>query len=146
MALIANRDVDYYVDQELRSFELAPAAHVYKGALVGLGSDGYAHGLVAGDTFVGIAYEEMDNTSGSYGRRSVRVHTLGDFGHALAGATIADVGRPVFASMDDTLTLSSDGNSYVGIVVNLIMGGEVMVRLDALCENARRARRRRRFT
>ncbi len=130
MALSANREVDHYIDQELRSFELAAAAHVYKGALVGLGSDGYARGLAAGDPFVGIAYEEMDNTSGSDGDASVRVYTLGDFGHALAGATIADVGRPVFASADDTLTFSGDGNSYVGIVEDFITTGEVMVRLD----------------
>ena len=38
MALTANRQVDHYVDQELRSFQVAASAHVYKGAFVGLDS------------------------------------------------------------------------------------------------------------
>lgn len=130
MALTANREVDHYVDQELRSYAVLGAAHIYKGALVGLKSDGYARGLVAGDAFVGVAYEEMDNGGGSDGDVSVRVYTLGDFGHALAGATIADVGRPVFASDDTTLTFSGDGNSLAGVVKDFVAAGEVIVRLD----------------
>ena|GEM_PF-5219546 len=78
MALTANREVDHYVDQELRTVKVAAAAHIYKGALVGL-TGGYARGLVAGDTFVGLAYEECDNSGGSDGDKSVRVYTVGDF-------------------------------------------------------------------
>jgi len=130
MALSANREVDHYIDQELRSLQVASAANIYKGALVGLKSDGYARPLTAGDPFVGIAYEEMDNTTGDDGDVSVRVYTMGDFGHTLSGATIADTGRPVFASADDTLTFFGDGNSYVGVVEDFVSAGEVIVRLD----------------
>ena len=130
MALTANREVDHYIDQELRSFALAASTRVYKGALVGLKSDGHARGLVAGDVFVGVAYEDIDNTSGSDADKSVRVYTLGDFGHAIASAAIADVGRPVFASADDTMTFDGDGNSYVGTVEDFVSAGEVIVRLD----------------
>ena len=57
---------------------------------VGLSSAGYAQPLVAGDPFMGIAYEEADNTTGANAAVSVRVYTLGDFGHALAGASESD--------------------------------------------------------
>lgn len=130
MALTANRDVDHYIDQELRSFQIAASQNVFKGALVGLAAGGYAQPLTAGDRFVGIAYEEMDNTSGADGDLSVRVYTLGDFGMTLTGATIADIGRPVFASGDNTLTFTGNGNSYIGVVQDLVAANEIIVRID----------------
>ncbi len=130
MALTANRDVDHYIDQELRSLQVAAAAHIYKGALIGLSAGGYAQPLTAGDPFLGIAYEEMDNSGGSAGDKSVRVYTLGDFGLTLSGATIADVGRPVFASADDTLTFTGAGNSYLGIVQDFVATNEIILRID----------------
>jgi hypothetical protein len=129
MALTADREVDHYVDQELRTYKVA-ATTVYKGALVGLKTDGYCRGLVAGDKFVGLAFEKMDNSTGSDGDKSVRVYTLGDFEHTLTGATIASLGRPVFASADNTLTFSANGNSYVGILIDVTATNTVIVRLD----------------
>ncbi|MCH8992148.1 MAG: hypothetical protein IIA44_10430 [Acidobacteria bacterium] len=107
------------------------AAHVFKGSLVGVTAGGYARPLVAGDLFAGFAYEEMDNSGGSDGDVSVRVYTLGDFGHGLSGATVADIGNAVYASADDTLTFTSAGNSYVGSVVDVPTSGEIILRLDA---------------
>ena len=130
MALTENRDVDHYIDQELRSFQIAATKNVFKGALVGLAAGGHAQPLAAGDRFVGIAYEEMDNTGGADGDLTVRVYTLGDFGMTLTGATIADIGRPVFASADDTLTFTAAGNSYVGVVQDFVTTSEIIVRID----------------
>jgi len=130
MTLSTNREVDHYIDQELRSFQVAGSTHIYKGALVGLNSAGFARPLAAGDSFVGIAYEEMDNTSGANGDLSARVYTVGDFGHALSGAVVADIGRPVFAAADDTLTFAGNGNSYAGIVQDCVTAGEIILRID----------------
>ncbi len=130
MALTANIEVDHYVDQELRSFQVAGTNHVYKGSLVGLTLTGYAQPLIAGDTFVGLAYEEIDNSSGSDGDLSVRVYTLGDFGMTLTGATVADIGRPVFASAEDTLTFVGGGNSYVGLMQDAVATNQIILRLD----------------
>ncbi len=130
MALTVNRDVDHYVDQELRSFAVAASSHIYKGAFVGVNASGYVRPLTAGDRFAGIAYEESDNSAGANAAKSVRLYTLGDFGYALSGATVADVGRPVFASGDDTLTYTADGNSYVGVTQNVPAAGSIVLRLD----------------
>jgi len=130
MALTANRDVDHYIDQELRSFQVAASAHIYKGALVGLSSSGYARALTAGDPFAGVAFEEADNSSGANGAVSVRVYTLGDFGLTLSGAAVSSIGRPVFASADDTLTFTGAGNSYIGIVQDVVTTGEIILRID----------------
>ncbi len=79
---------------------------------------------------MGIAYEEMDNSAGSNGDVSVRVYTLGDFGLTLTGATVADIGRPVFASADDTLTFTGASNSYVGVVQDFVATNEIILRID----------------
>jgi hypothetical protein len=129
MALTANREVDRYVDQELRTLRIKTATHIYKGAIVGLTATGFARGLVAGDAFAGIAYDEVNNT-GADGAKVVRVYTLGDFEHAVSGLVQGDVGRPVFASADDTLTLTGLGNSYVGVVQDFVSSGVGIVRID----------------
>ncbi|MCO6437849.1 MAG: hypothetical protein J5J06_12225 [Phycisphaerae bacterium] len=130
MALTANRNVDHYVDQELRTLALADNVYVFRGALLGLSPTGYARPLVAGDRFVGLAYEETDNIGGAAGDLSVRVYTRGDFELPLPGATFPDIGRPVFASADDTLTFAAAGNSCVGIVQDVLDAGEIILRLD----------------
>ncbi|MHC4067466.1 MAG: hypothetical protein ACYSUI_23595, partial [Planctomycetota bacterium] len=90
MVLTANREVDHYVDQELRSFPMAASTKMYKGAFVGLQQDGYVRGLVAGDRFCGIAYEELDNTGGGSGEREIRAMTVGDFALPLIGVQETD--------------------------------------------------------
>lgn len=130
MALTANREVDHYIDQELRSLRVAADTHVYKGGLLGLTSGGYAQPLSAGDLFAGIAYEEVDNSGGAAGDTSVRIYTLGDFGHALSGAGASNIGDAVYASADDTLTFTSTANSYVGHAIDVPVTGEIILRLD----------------
>lgn len=128
MALTANRELDRYVDQELRALPVKANAHIYKGALLGL-SDGYARGLVAGDAFAGIAYEEANNTGGADGAVSVRVYTGGDFEHTLASAARANNGAVVYASDDATLTLTASGNSPVGNQVDVPASNKIILRL-----------------
>jgi hypothetical protein len=129
MALSANRDVDRYVDQELRSFKVAAGAHIYKGGFVGLNS-GYARALSAGDQCVGIAYEEANNASGAAGAISVRVYTQGDFLHTLTGAAVTNIGDAVYASADDTLTFTSTNNSLVGVCVDVPEANKIILRLN----------------
>ena len=130
MALTANREVDHYIDQEIRSFQVAASKHVYKGAFVAVTAGGYAQPLTAGDAYIGVAYEEVDNSSGSDGDLSVRVYTLGDFGHALSGAAVSNIGDTVYASADNTLTFTSTSNSYVGIAIDVPSSGQIILRID----------------
>jgi len=130
MALTASRNVDRYVDQRLRTLRVKGSTTVWRGALVGLTSPaGFARGLVAGDPFAGIASEEKVN-AGADGAATVQVETETDIEHAVSGAAQTDVGRPVFASADDTLTFVAAGNSYVGIVKDYVSSGVVIVRID----------------
>jgi len=130
MALTANREVDRYVDQELRSWPVAASEHIYKGAFVGL-SSGYARALQAGDPFIGITYEEIDNSSGSNGDESVRTFTQGDFEHALSGAAVANNRVAIYASDDETLTTTSTDNSLVGYQMGVPASNKIVLRLQA---------------
>ncbi len=130
MALSANREVDRYVDQELRSFPVKAQTHVFKGGFVGLDSNGYAQPLVAGNQAVGLAYEEIDNTSTTDGELSVRVFTEGDFAHALTGAALTNIVDAVYASADDTLTFTATANSLVGVCMDRPAVNEIILRLN----------------
>jgi hypothetical protein len=132
MALTANRELDRYVDQELRTLPVKGSTRIYKGALVGLdASTGCARGLVAGDAFAGVAYEEADNSGGLDAATSVRVYTVGDFEHALASASRTNNGAAVYASADNTLTLTSSGNSAVGRQVDVPATGKIILRIKS---------------
>ncbi|MEE8170367.1 MAG: hypothetical protein V3T70_07455, partial [Phycisphaerae bacterium] len=134
MALTANRDVPRFVDQELRTLKVKAAAHIYKGGFVGIDrATGYIRPLAGADLFAGVAYEECDNSSGADGDVSCRLYTQGDFQTTLSGAALTDVGRPAFATDDNTLTLSPGTNgSQVGRCVDVPKAGEVIVRIEPL--------------
>ena len=130
MALTANQEVDRLVDQELRQYGVTAGAHIYKGGFVGLAGDGYAQAFVAGNLFLGLAYEEGDNTSGADGDVKVRVSTQGDFELTIASLATADIGAASYGSDDATATLNPDNASYIGYVVDFVSTGVGIVRLQ----------------
>jgi hypothetical protein len=130
MALTANRDVDHFVDQEIRRYPMAAGTQVFKGGFVGLNLSKYGRPLEAGDKCVGLAYDAADNTNGANGEHSIRVYTQGDFLLTLLGAGRADIGKALYASDDATLTFTAAGNSLVGVCVDVPVAGQVILRLD----------------
>ncbi len=132
MALTANREVDHFVDQEIRRYPVAEGGRVFKGGFVGLDGSKYARALVAGDKCAGLAYDAADNSEGMAGERCVRVYTQGDFLLPLAGAARADIGKSVYAADDATLTLTATDNSLVGVCVDVPTSGQVIVRIEEL--------------
>jgi len=130
MALTENREVEHFVDQEIRRYPVAAGAQVFKGGFVGLDTNGYARPLNAGDQCVGLAYEQADNSNGIDGEKHVRVYTQGDFLLTLAGATRANIGQAVYASDDETLTFTATANSLVGVCVDVPSNGQIILRLE----------------
>ncbi len=119
MALTANRDIDFFTSNELIDLAVDDNVLIYKGALVGRNrATGFVRPLVAGDEFVGVAYRQADNTVAGHtaGGISARLFQTIDIVHPLSGVATADIGRPVYASDDETLTLNNVG-SRVGRVV-----------------------------
>ncbi len=134
MALTANRELNRYVDQELRTFPVAASAHVWKGALVGVDrSSGHVRNLVAGDMFAGIAYEEADNSSGSGGDVSVRLYTQGDFVLTTNNATQVMVGTAVYAMSEEVTGVNvQQGASFCGLLMAVVGANKGIVRIMSL--------------
>jgi len=131
MTLSADVNVNRYVDQQLRTLAVKAAATIYRGSLVGVDrSSGYARPLASTDQFQGVAYEKCDNSAGANGDREVTLFTQGDFEFSLAGTTKTAVGRAVFASDENTLTLSGGSASYIGQIVDVPTTGTLIVRID----------------
>ena len=144
MALTADRDLKFFTSQELIDLGVDANVKIYKGALVGRNrSTGYARALVAGDEFLGVAYKQADNTITGHtaGGINVRLHQAVDIVHALASVAQADVGKEVYASDDETLTLAPTGNSRIGRIVVVDASNVARVRcqpvtmLDGILDN-----------
>lgn len=82
---------------------------VYEGSAVGESStSGTYRPLVGADTFVGFAHEKCDNASGAASAKNIKVRQKGIVKLAVTGASgVTDHGVAVYASDDDTFTLTS---------------------------------------
>ncbi len=132
MALTANRELNRYVDQELRSYGMAAEAVVHKGAFVGIDrASGLVRLLQLGDLFAGIAYEEGDNTDGLVGgEASIRVYTQGDFILPTLHATQLDAGAPLYAINSESLTTQPEpGSSFAGVMLAAAGAGQCIARI-----------------
>ncbi len=109
-------------------FPVAANTLIYEGAAIGDNGSGYARGLQSGDAFRGFADRHSDNSNGGDGEKNIRVRKKGSILLDIAGVTLADVGKPVYALDDNTFTLSSGGGAtFIGQVSRLETSGEAVV-------------------
>lgn len=103
---------------------------VYKGALVfcdANDTDGYfrpvdsAVAVTTADVFGGIAMEQIAITSSdaANGSRKVTVAVNGEWAFAIGTIAITDIGAPIYASDDTTVTTSSNDTLAIGILTNV---------------------------
>lgn len=105
---------------------------IYEGAVVGDNASGLARPLVAGDPFMGFADRQCDNSTGAASAKNVRVRQKGTVELSVTGVSGAgDHNTAVYASDDDTFTLTSTGNTLIGKVSRWISGTTCMVRFEA---------------
>ena len=105
---------------------------IYSGAAVGENGSGFARPLVAGDRFLGFAYQQANNSAGAAGAINVKVYTKGVIQLPIASLAITANDRPVlYASDDDTFTLTSTNNSRIGTVRRFISTGLARISFDA---------------
>ena len=124
-----------------RPFELAEIQEVpviasdiiYEGAAVGDNASGLARPLVAGDPFLGFAERQADNSAGAASAINVRVRTRGFVVIPVTGASsTADVSETVYASDDDTFTLTAGSNTAIGKVARWVTSTTCVVYFEAL--------------
>lgn len=105
---------------------------IYLGALVGKTAAGYGRPLQAGDTSMGFAKDQVDNTAGADGEKIIELKAKGKVSLFISGITIADVGRAVYASDDNTFTLNGTDKSVVGKLVRYEKADYGIVAFDFL--------------
>lgn len=118
---------------ELEDYPVIAADIIYEGAAVGENAAGYARPLVAADPFLGFAEFKADNSLGSAGDINVNVRQRGRIQLPISGLAITANDRPaVYASDDDTFTLTATSNSKIGHVSRWVSTGVAIVEFDAL--------------
>lgn len=99
---------------------------IYKGAMVGLNTDGFAQPMSPDDEdllFVGVANESFDNRDGEPGDASINLTKSGSFVFAAVEDFVpvqADLGKVAFAASDYEVTVDDDelDNAYaVGTII-----------------------------
>lgn len=133
MATLATDTPRAYELGTIEEYPVIAADIIYEGAAVGENGSGYARPLVAADPFLGFAESKADNSAGAAGAVNVRVRQKGKVQLAVAGATaITANDRPkVYASDDNTFTLTATSNTYIGTVSRWISSGVAIVEFDA---------------
>lgn len=128
--------VDAVRDYQLGDMEEYPVIAtdiIYEGAAVGENGSGYARPLVAADPFLGFATKKVDNSAGAAGGKLVQVKTHGRIKLDISGLAITANDRPaVYASDDNTFTLTSASNSKIGWVSRWISTGVAIVEFEAV--------------
>lgn len=100
----------------IRSIPVAASTHIYAGTLVFVTAAGYADddSATGVNGFAGIAVNEVDNSSGTAGAKSVEVYTEGDFELTGSGFAQTDVGMPAYGD-DNYAVVNALGASSVRI-------------------------------
>jgi len=123
-ALTEDKEIQYTEGVEL-PFEVYQSTTLYGGSFVCVNAPGYAvpGADTAGLIFEGIALEQVDNSSGSDGDKSVVLRRRGLIKATLATAiTIANVGDNVFLVDDQTVDLvgNVNNNIFCGVIAGYI--------------------------
>lgn len=127
--LAADAPREFY-QGDFHDFPVIASDIIYKGAAVGDNGSGYARPLAAGDPFRGFADYKVDNSTGAAGNKYVRCRTRGRIKLAISSLAITDVGKDVFASDDDTFTLTQSTNTRIGHVVAWVSTGYGIVEFN----------------
>lgn len=114
---------------DFEHFPVIAADILYEGAALGDNGSGYVRPLVSADPFRGFSELKIDNSAGSAGDKNAKALTKGQVKLAISGVAITDVGRPVYATDDDTFVINGVG-SYIGRVARYVSTGVAMVAID----------------
>ena len=132
MATLATDVQRAYQIGDREDYPVIAADIIYQGAAVGENASGYSRPLVAGDPFQGFAVEQVDNSAGAAGAKNVTVRTKGRVQLAIGSLAVTANDRPaVYASDDNTFTLTASSNSLIGYVSRWVSSGVGIVEFDA---------------
>ncbi|WP_447983789.1 cytoplasmic protein [Nitrospira sp. Nam74] len=131
MATLAGDKVRKYEASNSETFNDLPVVAsdiIYEGAAVSLRSSGYVGPLAAAEKFVGFAVRQVDNSAGAAGDAKCRLRRSGAVQIPVVGVDgVDDVSKQVYASDDDTFTLTATSNSKIGRIIRWVTGTTCIV-------------------
>lgn len=113
-ALTEDRYTVQVADTESRNYPMAASTKIYGGSLVGLDTSGNANDGAATATLniVGVAMEQIDNSSGSAGDLKVEVRAgMFWFTNNSSSVAVGDEGKLCYVVDDQTVDLSSNAGA-----------------------------------
>ena len=134
MTTLAVDSPQILVGGDMGSVPIIDSDIVYEGALVGDNGSGYGRPLVAGDKFLGHSIARVTNASAVAGAFNIRLR-MGKYRLvcSLVGL-ITDVGQPVYASDDATLSfaacITTTKNSFVGRISRYVSATKMEIEFD----------------
>ncbi len=131
MTTLAKNKPRAYEGGSRNSFPVIASDIIYEGAALGLvAGTGHGRPLAAGDRFGGFAERQADNSAGAAAAIRCDVIESGKIELSVTGVTITDVGQPVYATDDDTFTMSPVGGVFIGRVHRFVSSGVAVVDFD----------------
>lgn len=117
MTTLADNEARIWETGDFNEHPMVASDIIYKGAAGGKDGSGNVRPLVAGDRFVGFAEWKYDNSAGAAGAITARFQYIGITKLTVTGVSAkTDEGKNVYASDDNTFTLTKGANSFVGKV------------------------------
>lgn len=104
---------------------------IYQGSALGSNSSGYAKPIANGDKFVGFADDHVDNSAGGDGAKNIRIKKRGAILLEISSITLADINKSVYATNDNTFTLSDTDSVYIGQISRIDSSGVAVVEFDS---------------
>jgi hypothetical protein len=127
----ANRDSKRQVgDTRVYGLEGDTADNFYKGAMIVLNTGGYAVVGVntAAHRFVGVAAEQFNQTAtAADGTNEIKVWRRGLFEFVGSSLAITDIGRPVWLTDDQTISLTQTNVGPIGVIADFISATAAVV-------------------
>lgn len=122
MALSADAHLDRKESGPYQVYPVAASTTIYAGGLLVVDSTGYAEPLTdaVDKRYIGVAYEGVDNSSGSDGDKNVRVYGIGRFKVTATSITQAMVGQMMYGADDATMDDTSTNKVPVGRLVEYV--------------------------
>lgn len=131
MALSADSPRDYGIG-DISEHPVLASTKIYEGAAVVVDGNGWAKPLAVNLEFVGFAQRQADNSAGANGDKKVKVNRHGLIQLAVTGVDATKVGEAVYASDDNTFTLTkATGLPRIGKVLQHVSGTTCIVEFAA---------------
>lgn len=131
MTTLAADKVRPFESGDRNEFPVIASDIIYRGAAVGIvPSSGHARPLTSGDYFAGFAEAKADNSAGAAAAINVRVIHRGKVQLSVSNVAITNIGLPVYATDDDTFSLTNTG-VFIGFVHRFVSSGVAVVIFDA---------------